>query len=110
MARNSTNRELTDREREVAIRIAQGDTNQEVATLLCISSKTVDTHRSKVMKKLELKNNVALVIYALKHAWITVDGLYTQGQLDERIAAELAGARRDPAAFGVFEAPGPIGS
>ena len=51
---------LTTRERQVAERLGMGDPNAEVARLLDISVKTVDTHRAHILKKLQLRNNVAL--------------------------------------------------
>lgn len=51
---------LTARERDIALRLASGATNREIAGVLNISIKTVDTHRGHVLKKLECKNNVAL--------------------------------------------------
>ncbi len=63
---------LTRRERDVAIGLAKGLTNKEIADEMLISQKTVDTHRGHVLKKLGLKNNVTLVHHALKKGWITL--------------------------------------
>ena len=53
--------ELTVREYEVAIRLAQGMTNREIAIDLGgVSVKTIDTHRGNVLRKLGCKGNVAL--------------------------------------------------
>lgn len=52
--------ELTTREYEVAIRLARGMTNREIATDFGVSVKTIDTHRGNVLKKLGCKGNVAL--------------------------------------------------
>lgn len=57
---------LTPREHEVALMLARGDTNREIATALNVSIKTVDTHRGHVLKKLELKNNVSLVRFTIR--------------------------------------------
>ena len=57
---------LTTREREVLKLIAEGKTNAEVADLLGISTRTVENHRSNMMKKLCLKNTADLVRYALQ--------------------------------------------
>ena len=51
---------LTDREDEVAMFLACGETNREIAKAMGISIKTVDTHRGHLLKKLECKNNVEL--------------------------------------------------
>lgn len=64
--------ELTSREREVLIAIAEGHTNREIAELLVISVKTVDRHRENIMRKLNLHNRVELVKYAIEKGLITV--------------------------------------
>jgi DNA-binding NarL/FixJ family response regulator len=57
--------QLTPREREVFIGIVNGDTNKEIANQLGISSRTVETHRESVMRKLELRSVAALTRFAL---------------------------------------------
>jgi len=64
--------ELTPREREVLIAIAEGNTNREIAELLTISVKTVDRHRENIMRKLNLHNRVELVKYAIEKGLIAV--------------------------------------
>jgi len=64
--------ELTPREREVLIAIAEGHTNREIAELLTISVKTVDRHRENIMRKLNLHNRVELVKYAIEKGLIAV--------------------------------------
>lgn len=59
---------LTDREFEVYRLIGQGKEPQEIARLLHLSVKTVDTHRSQIKKKLSLKNNTELVHHATRWA------------------------------------------
>jgi two-component system response regulator NreC len=58
---------LTEREREVLKLTAEGYTNQEIATRLIISVKTVDTYRSRLMEKLNLRHRSELVRYALRN-------------------------------------------
>jgi len=58
---------LTNRERGVVQLIAEGHTNKEVANLLNISLKTVETHRSAIMHKLDLHSSAALVRYAIRN-------------------------------------------
>lgn len=58
---------LTIREREVAVAIAQGLNNHEIAAQMGISVKTVDTHRGKVIKKTGARNNVELARKAIKY-------------------------------------------
>lgn len=57
---------LSQREKEVLHLIAQGYTNQQVADRLCLSVKTVETYRSRLVEKLELRNRADLVRYALE--------------------------------------------
>jgi DNA-binding NarL/FixJ family response regulator len=57
---------LSQREREVLHLVAQGYTNQQVADRLCLSVKTVETYRSRLVEKLELRNRADLVRYALE--------------------------------------------
>jgi two-component system response regulator NreC len=64
--------ELTPREREALIAIAEGNTNREIAELLTISVKTVDRHRENIMRKLNLHNRVELVRYAIEKGLIAV--------------------------------------
>lgn len=56
---------LTPRQYEVAIRIAIGRTNAEIADELGIDQKTVDTHRSAALKRLTVRSNVELARYAV---------------------------------------------
>lgn len=65
--------ELTPREREVLVCIADGLTNREIAETLVISAKTVDRHRENIMRKLNLHNRVELVKYAIEKGLIHVD-------------------------------------
>lgn len=57
---------LTSRERQVLRHIAKGLSNKEVARVMGIAPKTVDSHRTNVMQKLDLHNAAELVNYALK--------------------------------------------
>lgn len=57
---------LTDREREVLHLAAEGRTNSEIADRLCVSPRTVETHRAHLMQKLGLKNQTELIRFALK--------------------------------------------
>ncbi len=58
---------LSDREREVLRLLAHGHTNQQVADRLCISVKSVETYKARLMEKLGLKGRAELVRYALQH-------------------------------------------
>ncbi|MDX1592241.1 MAG: LuxR C-terminal-related transcriptional regulator, partial [Balneolaceae bacterium] len=61
-------RQITKREREILKLIVEGYTSPEIAKILYISTRTVETHRSNLMNKLELKNTAALVRFALEEA------------------------------------------
>ena len=58
---------LSDRERDVLLRVAKGFTSAKIAEQLNLSPKTVDTYRSRGMEKLELRSRAALVQYTLSH-------------------------------------------
>ncbi|MDC3413499.1 response regulator transcription factor [Aquibacillus sp. 3ASR75-11] len=64
---------LSNRERETLILIAKGYSNKEIAELLYISVKTVETHKSKIMEKLALKKRHELVDYAIKRGMLDLD-------------------------------------
>jgi len=57
---------LSIREREVVALLANGKTNKEIATLLVISTRTVESHRARIMLKLDLRSRSDLVRYALR--------------------------------------------
>ncbi len=63
---------LTTRERQVLQLIAEGNTNRQVAEDLNLAVKTVDTHRSRLMRKLNIHDQTALVKYALRRGIITL--------------------------------------
>lgn len=64
---------LTPRERQVLARIANGRRNREIAEELNLSPKTVDVHRTNLMRKLDLHSVVAVVEFAAKHGLIDTD-------------------------------------
>lgn len=64
--------ELTHREREVLKLLAEGHTVKKVAELLHLSQKTVDTHKTNLMKKLDIHNRVELVKYAINKKIIQI--------------------------------------
>ena len=59
--------DLTNREKEVLDLIAQGKSNQEIADELFITLKTVKTHVSNILSKLEVEDRTQAAIYAFKH-------------------------------------------
>jgi len=65
-ADNQTVSELTEREQEVLTYLAEGANNEEIATALVISPKTVARHRENIMRKLNLHSRADLVRYAIR--------------------------------------------
>jgi len=61
---------LSAREKEIVQHIAEGKSNKEVAALLGISVKTVETHRTNIMRKLDLHSVTELVLYAVRNKLI----------------------------------------
>ena len=61
---------LSAREREVFKLIAEGRANKEIAALLSISPSTVETHRARVMAKLDLHSAAEIVLYAVRRGVI----------------------------------------
>lgn len=61
---------LTPREQEVLILAAQGASNADIARRLHISIKTVQTHRTHIMEKLDLHDRTDLVRYAIRKGWV----------------------------------------
>lgn len=59
--------DLTNREQEILMLIAQGNSNQEIADALFITLKTVKTHVSNILAKLEVEDRTQVAIYAFKH-------------------------------------------
>jgi two-component system response regulator NreC len=65
-AEEQTRSDLTDREQEVLTYLAEGASNEEIATSLVISPKTVARHRENIMRKLNLHSRAELVRYAIR--------------------------------------------
>ena len=61
---------LSDREREVFQLIAEGKTNKDMAALLYISPSTVETHRARIMDKLDVHSAAEIVLYAVRRGVI----------------------------------------
>jgi DNA-binding NarL/FixJ family response regulator len=59
--------DLSDREYQILCLIASGKTVKEVSNALALSVKTVSTHRSRILNKMNMKNNAQLTHYAIKH-------------------------------------------
>jgi DNA-binding NarL/FixJ family response regulator len=61
---------LTPREQEVVKLIAEAHTNKEIAAILHLSEKTVESHRANVLQKLGMRDRVELVRYAIRHGLV----------------------------------------
>ena len=61
---------LTGRERQVLQMIAEGKSTKDVASLLGISVKTAESHRTRLMQKLEIHETASLVRYAIRHGFV----------------------------------------
>ncbi len=62
--------QLTSREMEILLLMAEGKSNQEIADELFIALKTVKTHVSNILSKLQVQDRTQAVIYAFKHSLI----------------------------------------
>ena len=65
---------VTSREKQVLTRIAVGHSNKIIARDLGLSVKTVEKHRSNLMRKLTLHNAAAVTLFALRHGFIEASG------------------------------------
>ncbi|MFP4546935.1 MAG: response regulator [Fidelibacterota bacterium] len=64
---------LSDREFEVMQLLAGGMTVSEIAEKLCLSVKTISTHRHHILEKLQLENNAQVICYAIKHDLVEME-------------------------------------
>jgi DNA-binding NarL/FixJ family response regulator len=64
---------LSTREREVVKLVADGFSSNEIAKMLCLSSKTVDSYRSRLMHKLHVSDVAGLVKFAIQHGITSLD-------------------------------------
>jgi DNA-binding NarL/FixJ family response regulator len=61
---------LSEREREILQLVAEANTNKEIAALLGISPSTVETHRAKIIQKLDLHSAAEIALYAVRRGII----------------------------------------
>jgi len=64
--------DLTPREMEVLLAVAQGKSNEEIARALVISEKTVKTHLGKVFSKLQVEGRAQAMLYAIREGLVEV--------------------------------------
>jgi NarL family two-component system response regulator LiaR len=65
--------ELTERELEILALAAKGITNQEIATKLSISPRTVQVHLSHIFGKLQVGSRTEAVVYAIREGWVALE-------------------------------------
>ncbi|MCB0822184.1 MAG: response regulator transcription factor [Bacteroidales bacterium] len=65
-------KELTKRETEILTLFAEGKNNKEIADMLYISTRTVESHKNHIMQKLELKSTVELIKFAIRNHLIEI--------------------------------------
>ncbi|MBV6484269.1 MAG: Response regulator UvrY [Flavobacteriales bacterium] len=61
---------ISDREKEVILLVAQGLSNNKIGEKMCLSPRTVESHRRNILQKLDIKNTAELIAYANKQNWI----------------------------------------
>ena len=71
---------VTCRERQVLTRVALGQSNKGIARELELSVKTVEKHRSNLMRKLTLHNTAGVTLFALRHGFIGTDAAESEQQ------------------------------
>jgi DNA-binding NarL/FixJ family response regulator len=64
---------LSDREKQVLKLIAEGQTSRQIADVLCLSIKTIMTHRTNLMEKLGMHNRADLIKYAIRKGLVSAD-------------------------------------
>jgi len=64
---------ISSREKEILNLIDEGRTNSEIGKLLVISTRTVETHRNNIMRKLGFSSQIDIIRYAFKHGLITLE-------------------------------------
>ena len=69
----SVGQTLTSRERKVLQLLTEGKSTREIAAILCLSGKTVDTHRRQIMNKLDLHSVAELTKYAVREGLTALD-------------------------------------
>ncbi len=68
-----TSKTLTQRERDVLQQIAEGKTTKEIASELCVSESTIESHRQRIMKKLDIHTIAELTKYAIRQGLTSLE-------------------------------------
>jgi two-component system, NarL family, nitrate/nitrite response regulator NarL len=66
--------QLTDREREVLVLVAEGQSNKEIANRLGLGVRTVETHRERIMRRLDIHSVAGLTKFAIAHGLVSLGG------------------------------------
>lgn len=66
-------KDLTKREKQILALVVEGNTSRTMAEKLNLSPRTVDHHRSSLLKKFNMKNSVDLVNYAVRNGYVSLD-------------------------------------
>jgi len=66
---------LRPRETEVLRAVARGMSNKEIASELCISERTVQSHMVRIFQKLQVSSRTEAVLRALREGWVSLDDL-----------------------------------
>ena len=66
---------LSEREREIVQLVAEGHDTKQMAKFLCLSPKTIETHRTNLRRKLQIRSTAELVLYALRNEIVRIRGL-----------------------------------
>jgi DNA-binding NarL/FixJ family response regulator len=82
---------LSSREMEILENIARGNSNKEIAKILKISDQTVKNHITSILKKLDVNDRTAAVVYALRKKWIKIESLADSHGGREQAVQAVAG-------------------
>lgn len=66
---------LSSRELEIIMMASKAYSSAEIADKLCITTRTVETHRKRIMEKTKCKNFISVVLFTLRHNYLTIDDL-----------------------------------
>jgi DNA-binding NarL/FixJ family response regulator len=73
VSNSQTNDNITNREMDILQLICKGHTTQEISDKLFISAKTVETHRTNIFRKTNVKNIAGLIVWAIKNNYFSIE-------------------------------------